>query len=307
MFALLLACTVADTPASVEKEKPLPYIYAEETEVTPSVDVAAVEEAAAAGIIRALQLRAPPVFPAYKAAMAASDAQCPNYYDYNGSVYWYDNCQSEGGSEFAGYSFYTLYDHVDDGAGSFYTGEALSGVSAVETPEGHHFEAGGNAVYYRVDHAAQSKDDTDYSYWISSVQGSFSYDGPEAEGSWLAEDVAPDLTYSAAYLPSQDGRYAVIDGSVGGLEGDISYLVFDGLTVWSPEISTCPEEPGGGFSVRGADGYWYDVTFDGATDWGQKVAPADCDGCGRLWFEGEELGTVCADFSTALAWGDSPW
>ena len=307
MFALLLACQPTAEPTTVEKEQPLPYIYEEEPLPSPAVDADMVAAAANAGLVRALELGAAPVFPAYKAAMAAADSGCPNYYDYNGSLYWYDNCMAEGGGSFSGYSFYQLYDHMDDGAGSVYNGEGLSGVSQVVTADGHRFEAGGSAYYYRIDHAAQSPDDATYSTWISVVQGAFGYDGTEAAGTWLTEGVAPDLTYYAAYVPALEGRTAVVDGSVGGLSGDISYLVFDNLTLWSPEISTCPQEPGGGFSVRGSDGYWYDVTFDGATDWGQQVAAADCDGCGRLWFEGEELGTVCVDFSSALGWGDAPW
>lgn len=304
---LLLACQQTAEPTTTEKEQPLPYIYEEEPLPEASIDETSVETAAKAGVERAMTLMATPVFPAYKAVMTAADSGCPNYYDYNGSVYWYDNCSSEAGSAFSGYSFYQLYDHISDGAGSEYTGEGLSGVSQVTTGDGHRMEVGGSAYYYRVDHAAQSQDDADYSYWISAVQGSFSYDGPEAAGTWLEEEVAPDLTFSAAYLPTQDGRYAILDGSIGGLEGEISYLVFDNLTLWGPEISTCPDEPGGGFSVRGADGYWYDVTFDGATDWGQTVKAADCDGCGKLWFEGQELGKVCADFSGMLNWGTSPW
>ena len=119
--------------------------------------------------------------------MQTADGGCPNYYDYNGSVYWYDNCNASGGGSFSGYSFYQRYEDVSDGAGNVYNGEGLSGVSRVETGDGHVFEAGGSAYYYRYDHTAQSEGDADYNYWISVVQGSFSYDGPEAEGTWLQE------------------------------------------------------------------------------------------------------------------------
>lgn len=307
MLALFLACQHAEEADVEKKEEPLPYIYEEEPLPDPSVDAASVETAVSAGLARALSLTAAPVFPAYQAAMVTAEPGCPNYYDYDGSVYWYDNCNTAGGGSFSGYSFYQRYDHMDDGAGSVYDGEALSGVSQITSGDGHTFEAGGSAYYYRVEHTAQSADDANYTTWVSVVRGAFAYDGPEATGTWLADGVSPDLTYYAAYVPSVDGRTAVVDGSVGGIEGDIAYLVFDNLTLWSPEVSTCSVEPGGGFSVRGADGYWYDVTFDGATDWGQKVSAADCDGCGRLWFEGEELGTVCVDFSSVLGWGDAPW
>jgi hypothetical protein len=124
MLALLLACQHSDTKPA-EKEQPLPYIYEEDTLPDASVDPAAVEAAAVAGLSRAMALRAGPVFPAYHAVMSTADGGCPNYYDYNGSVYWYDNCYSEMGTDYSGYSFYTLYDKVDDGAGDVYSGEAL--------------------------------------------------------------------------------------------------------------------------------------------------------------------------------------
>jgi hypothetical protein len=307
MLWILLACQAPQTGEEVEKEKPLPYIFEEEDLPEPSVDAAAVEAAALAGVERALQLRAQPVFTAYEAAMSASEAGCPDYYDYDGNMYWYDNCSTSGGGYWSGYSFYVRYQDLDDGSGNVYNGESLSGVSRIETPDGHVFEAGGAAYYYDLTHVAVDENDIDYTYFLSVVQGSFVYDGPETTGSWVEEDLSPDLVYTAAYVPSMDGHLASLDGSVGGLTGAIAYLVFDGLTLYDAALTTCPEEPGGGFSVRGSDGYWYDVTFDGATDWGETVRPNDCDGCGKLWFEGEELGQVCVDFRQLVDWKESPW
>lgn len=307
MLILLLACTSPEAVEVPEKEQPLPYIYEEEELPVPSVDASSVEAAALQGLQRALQLRAQPVFSAYSAAMSAADAGCPDYYDYEGNMYWYDNCSSSGGGYWSGYSFYVLYQDMDDGAGNLYNGESLSGVSRIETPDGHVFEAGGAAYYYDMTHSAQDESDIDYTYFVSIVQGSFAYDGPEASGSWVEEGVSPDLVYYGAYVPSLEGHLASLDGSVGGLSGEISYLVFDSLTLYDAALTSCPQEPGGGFSVRGSDGYWYDVTFDGAVEWGEQVQPAVCDGCGKLWFEGEEMGEVCVDFSSLVDWKESPW
>ena len=305
----LVGCAGTDGSANEEPEAsvPLPWIFEEETLAEPSLDAATAAAALQEGVAMAMARTAPAVFPSYEAAMDGQSAGCPDYYDYDGNVYWYDNCTGSNGSAFSGYSFYTRYDQLDGGDGLIYDGESLSGVARIGTPEGHVFEAGGSAYYYQAHHDAANDQDATYDYFVSIVQGSFSYDGPEAAGTWLAEEAAPDISFQGAYLPDMDARTAILDGSISGLSGAVEYMVFDALTVFSPAISTCPEEPGGGFSVRGADGYWYDVIFDGPMEWGETVERGACDGCGRLYFQGEELGEVCVGETEMLAWGVSPW
>lgn len=306
----LLACGGGGSGGGEEKEaveEPLPWIFEGDTLPEPSLTAEAAAAALLEGVALAMERTAVPVFPAYEAAMAGQSAGCPDYYEAEGNVYWYDNCTGSDGSGFSGYSFYTRYDQVDGGDGLIYDGEALSGVARVETPEGHVFDAGGSAYYYAAHHEGTGDADPSYDYFTSIVQGSFSYDGPEAAGTWVAEGEAPDITLQAGYLPALDARLAILDGSVSGLSGEVSYLVFDALTAFSPAISTCAAEPGGGFSARAADGYWYDVVFDGPLEWGQQVDRGVCDGCGRMYFQGEEVGEVCVGDLGLLAWGVAPW
>lgn len=304
----ILACDQADPKTNESSPTPHQYIYEEEELPPASLQPEDVEAAILEGVSLARDLTAQPVFPAYEAAMTGEDAYCPNYYDYQGNVYWYDSCASDNGGSFEGYSFYIRYTDMDDGAGNLYNGESLSGVSKVVTPEGYTFEAGGGAYYYDLYHAPANQSDTEYTYYISGVQGSFSYDGPEARDTWLTRDLAPDLTYTAAWVPSLGGGLVTIDGGISGLAGDIEYVVLDNLTLYSAALySTCPIEPGGAVSVRGPDGYWYDVTFDGPMDWGEEVPAETCDGCGTLYFQGEPLGEVCVDVSSLLDWEVSPW
>jgi hypothetical protein len=303
---LLLAC---EPEPSLKESTPTPHDYIYEEEVLPSASLSPeeVEAAITEGLSLALELTAQPVFPAYQAAMLGEDVACPNYYDYEGSVYWYDACTSAAGSRFEGYSFYIPYVDMDDGYGNLYNGEALYGVSKITTIEGYIFEAGGSAAYYDLTHIATSPQDIDYTYFVSAVQGSFSYDGPEAEETWLSEDLAPDLSYTGAWIPAYSGNLGALDGGIAGLSGSVEYLVMDNLILYSNGLSSCPEEPGGGVSVRGSDGYWYDVTFDGPIEFGEEVAAATCDGCGKLWFQGEALGEVCVDASLLIDWEVSPW
>lgn len=307
MLLLLIACQSNAEKETAATAVPVPYIYEGDDLPAASVSAADVEGAVAEGLSVAMSLMAPPVFPAYQAAMAGAENGCPNYYDYDGNLYWYDNCTTNGGSSYSGYSFYTTYEDVDDGAGSIYNGESLSGVAQIETGRGYRFEAGGSAYYYTLDHSKQNDSDADYTMFVSIVQGAFSYDGAEAENTWLSEDLAPDITFYAYYVPDYDGRVVSLDGSVGGLSGSLPYVVFDNLTLFEQGLSTCTREPGGGLSVRGTDGYWYDVIFDGPVEFGEQVDSSLCDGCGRLYFQGEEIGEVCADVSTMLAWEQSPW
>jgi hypothetical protein len=67
--------------------------------------------------------------------------------------------------------------------------------------------------------------------------------------------------------------------------------------------SECSSEPGGTVSVRDAEGEWYDVTFQGPVSGSSTSFPAECDGCGEVWFRGAPIGDVCPDLSTLQTWG----
>lgn len=306
MLTLLLACApTGDDSATKEAEyTPAPYIVPEEDPPTASFSAAELEGAIAEALSLAVALNGSAVFPSYFAVMEGADEDCPNYYETDGNVYWYDVCTSSHGTEFNGYSFYYYYDHYDPGDGGIYTGHAVAGVAQVWDAAGHTFEAGGTAYDLLIEGDG-------YQYWYSVAQGGFSYDGPEADGTWLEEGLAPDMVQTVYYVPDADAKGYALQGSVSGLTGTFSSAVFDGVTMLDSTFATyydaCPLEPGGLVSLRDNDGAWYDVLFDGYTD-AQPTTPEDlCDGCGQAYFRGEALGEVCVDFTGLNTWEGAPW
>jgi hypothetical protein len=299
-FALLAGCP-ADEPAPVDEtpEAPAPYIFEEDAPPVADLDVGELEAAIDAAVDLALTLNATPIFPAYQAAMVGSESACPSYYEADGNVYWYDQCTAGTGASFSGYSFYQVYENADFGDGALYNGQAVSGVAEVVTADGYTFQSGGSA--YILSSATET-----YTAYTSMIAGAFAWDGPEAEGTWLAEGVSPDVTmvaYNTAY-----GNFMQLDGGLSGLGGALDTVVFDTVVIYEEALgSTCPTEPGGVVSVRDASGSWYDVVFDGPAGFDAESDPSLCDGCGEAYFRGEPLGSVCADFTTLLAFEGAPW
>lgn len=305
IFLLLAACGTSadDSGAAADAPyEPAPYLVEEEDPPEPSFDADALADAIDQGLVAALAIQAEPVFAPYAQVMTAADAACPSYYEADGNVYWYDVCTSDAGTSFNGYSFYYLYDQYDGGDGILYDGQAISGVATVTEPDGHVFEAGGTAYHL-------SGENADYLIWYSIVQGGFSWDGEGSEGTWLAGGLAPTMAMTAYYVKAMDGRAFMVEGGVSGLAGDFDTVVLDGIVVWSDNVgAACPEEPGGSVSVRGADGGWYDVLFDGEQEYGEGLPDPDaCDGCGQAYFRGAPLGEVCVDFTWLAEWEVSPW
>jgi hypothetical protein len=98
------------------------------------------------------------------------------------------------------------------------------------------------------------------------------------------------LAFWLSGVSGSSGRGVALVGAVGGpLVG--SGLFFEDLyfgDVDGPDGQpACGAHPSGALSLRGDDGRWYDLAF------------TDCSGCGRVDFEGQDLGAACADI-TAL-------
>jgi hypothetical protein len=305
LLALLAAgCAPVEpdvTPAEVEE--PAPYIFDEEAPPVADLEAGDLEAAIESAIALSLTLNAAPIFPAYDAAMVGAEESCPAYYDYQGSQYWYDTCTASTGARYSGYSFYQLYDGYDAGDGSVYDGQTVYGVAEIVTPDGYTYEAGGSAQNLVATGPG-------YTYFSSVIAGSFAWDGPEAAGTWLETGVSPDITLLGYVIP-ESGNYIMLDGGLSGLGGDLDTVVFDAVVLFDfagPSGSPCPTEPGGVVSVRDGVGNWYDVVFDGPSEYGLEMSdPALCDGCGSAWFRGEPIGEVCADFTSLLDWEVSPW
>ena len=300
----LLACGEAQPPADTGVE-PVPYIYDAEEEATPTLtaDDVAVRIGEALGGL--WDISASPIFPAYHAAMAGSDDGCPNYYEYDGNAYWYDDCESDAGATFSGYAFdYVYADYPYKNV--LLNGEALYGVGSVSTSEGS-LSFGGSATFYTVTPDLPEDDANWYITAYNQVQGGFAGDGDDAAGTWLEAGEAPDLYTASYYVPSYEGRYIYADGAVTADDG--TPVVFDTLALYSANlIPECPDEPYGGMSVRDENGEWYDVVFHGPSEYGAETDPALCDACGDVWYHGELLGSACADFGSLTSWeGQTPW
>lgn len=301
---LILACAPGPVDSAVvEAYEPVPYEIPGADGVDPVFDAEAMSTAILDAIEVARSITGAPVMVAYNTVMASADDGCPNYYELDGNVYWYDQCTTASGSQFSGYSFYYGYTDYDGGDGNIYNGAQLYGVAQVWDAEGHQLDLGGSAADMVLTAA-----DGSYTYWYSVVQGSFAWDGAGTEGTWVSPGMAPDLTLTAIEYPAYDGHMFLVSGGVGGLSGAYETVVFDDLTLYDAGIGgDCPEEPGGTISVRDPNGYWYDVFLDGQLTTDDAVRDAACDGCAEVWYQGTSLGEVCADFTTLTTWEGAPW
>lgn len=283
--------------------EPAPYVVEEEEQPTPDFSAEELSTAVVEAIAAAFELRGDPVFPAYFAVMAEQEDGCPDYYEYNGNMYWYDQCTTDSNASYSGYSFYYSYDGYYPGDGLVYDGDVLYGVAQVVDSGGHTFVAGGQAGSITAE-----AEDGSYKYWQSVVQGGFSYDGPVSRGTWMEDGLAPDLSLLGYYVPSADAHAFVIDGGVSGLLGGFDTVVFSNVLAYDENAgNACANEPGGLISIRDIEGYWYDIVLDGPPDFGDEVDTSKCDGCGTAWYRGQEVGAVCADFSNLIDWGTQPW
>lgn len=111
-------------------------------------------------------------------------------------------------------------------------------------------------------------------------------DGPAdnrlaAPESWTGGPLEVDRL-EVGRLRSPSAALLTLDGALGGLVGRFGAAEVLGGAWWG--TGACTAEPSGLWSLRDADGRWYDVVFD-----------AVCDGCGVVSSAGLEPATVCLD------------
>ena len=310
----LLACTPQEEEVTpVEELLPSEYIYEESDPPTPTLseqDVAlAVQEALAV----ALEIDVQPLLDGYDGIMAYEEDGCPDYYESDGNLYWYDYCTTESGAYFSGYGFGYLYeDYLVDGYS--YNGQQVYAIAEIYGPDGSTWEGGGSLG--KLEALYVEEDNIPHTVGQMVINGSFGYDGPEADGTWLESGVVPDLAVVTYDVPENEvypdyvGKVLIVQGGLTGLGGDTDTVVLDVSASAEALGNNCPEELAGTVSVRDGDGLWYDVTFHGVEAFsGDTVDDADCDGCGDIWFRGEYVGQACLDdASNLVAWeGAVPW
>jgi hypothetical protein len=292
MLLLALVACHGGGPADSDVALPSPYISPEGDPATPPLDLARVATGLQAGIDRVAGLDAVPVFTAYDQAMIGQSGSCPAYYSDGGNTYWYDNCTSEVGTYFSGYGYTVVYQDYPDGYNNVWNGLGLYAQATVTDAAGHTFDAGGQA--YQLHGIG---DGVEYDQIV--VQGTFDWDGPGIDGTWMAEGLSPDLYEVKATYPDYGADYLNVDGGLSPLPGDVVAIAFDNIEIADPLIgASCSKEPSGSISVRAADGGWIDILYAGSMQ--ERVPPDECDGCGAAFYQGTPLGEVCADFSGLL-------
>ncbi|MCB9741134.1 MAG: hypothetical protein H6740_00715 [Alphaproteobacteria bacterium] len=315
-MTLLLALAACGDPAVEPLDSavpdPGPYIYEEEAPPEPALGLSEIEDAITEAVVNVFALNATPVIAGYATAMSGQEEGCPDYYSDGSNTYWYDYCTSADGSYFSGYGFIYEYEDYDAGDGYLYSGSQVYTVADVTNGDGYSFSGSGAATDLVLT-SDGGGDGVPHTVMYSIIQGTFSWDGPEATGTWLDLGQAPDLTIAAYNVPEETspnyhGNYVAMEGGVGGLGDGDTTVVLDGVAIFEASLaSTCPIEPSGLISVRDPSGNWYDVLFDGPAEVGAQSDVSACDGCGEAWYRGERVGQVCADFSALLEWEGSPW
>lgn len=296
-----------DTASSLDSPEDTPPYVVDEDPVQPALTLDQVSLAVSDAIRTARWIDGTTLFSGYAASLAHRTASCPytnpDYVELYAVDYWYDSCTTSDGTTFNGTGYGYLEDDYLSGATYYSNRDYFYGDATITTADGRRFLASGNASFTHYD-------DTTYDYGVISLStfGTFTWDDPAADGTWLAAGVNTTFSVYAVDYRAWGGRILVFDGGVARLDGTTNAFLFDQLVAANATYgSPCEEEPGGAVSVRDELGDWYDVYFDGAA-YGSDVAfPPECDGCGHVWFRGAWIGDVCPDLSLLLDWEEWAW
>ena len=308
------ADTLDAVDTTARPDAPTPWIYPEDaTEVTPSLSKATLAAAIDVAMDAALDVE-PQVIATLHAALfpmpeagTGDPTGCPFYltYDYGNAkaYYWQGECTAADGTRFSGSGYVSAFQDFADEFGNHFTGFDLSMAGRIEAADGTWLEGSGQAASYRneVEDAAG----------LSLVlDGTFGAGGPRAPQSpWLDGSRRPTLHVDGwIYIPT-GGTNVTVTGGLSGLDfpDGVSAVSLDGLTAREALAgASCQKELGGGAGVRGDDGNWYDVYFDGPVD-DEGETPADlCDGCGETWFRGRTVDATCVPANPYFKWIDAP-
>jgi hypothetical protein len=293
-------------------DDPSEYVYEGEEPPDASLSAAQIGTAIAEFFEVVFDLQGSAPVAVHDELFDAGDDYCPYAYPIDDPAYdhpgldgalWYGGCTAESGARYEGYGYRLAYRNYEAQAGQFYWGDAVFGQADMVSPSGESFRLGGTAYSLSIEVPAEQ-----YTSWLNLIEGSFSWEGQSGLETWLSGGLSPALTMQAFYSELYQGNLLILDGGVTGFDGPVDTVVLEGLTFISETLGNdCPQEPGGVLSVRDSAGEWYDVLFDGPTEFGDLVDPAACDGCGIVTYRGEVVGSACADLSHVLDWTSRPW
>lgn len=294
-----------------EEEEGSPYILDREDEDSPlhsleEVEASLVEVFAAVKRVDPMTLTA-----AYEGLRTSlGDSACPYYYTdadgetYYGYHYWFGGCSAGTGAAFSGYGYSFYYEPYVSGSTIYddYSYTQLFG--SITDRFGSELEMSGYAYHYTAG-TQGNPDRTGYAY----IQGDARWSDPQAEGSWLAEDLSVDLVWSWSYdADVEQGTGLSLSGAISGVPGSMNTALFESVYIYASDAgSACAQEPSGTISVRDAAGEWYEVEFQGPPWAGAPIFQPHCDGCGTVSWRGQQLGTICPEFEPLLDWETRPW
>ena len=288
-----------------EDEDPSEYTY-DDDEIEPLLSADEVTDAISDGIARTFAIDPFLVLETFDATWADGDSDCPSqnsdYYELYGYHYLYGGCTSDTDVYYDGtiygvhrgeYWSSSTYHYRDMGY--------WSGDWAVEYEDGTRYDQSGYFYMYEYEYTP--------SEWVSTYVrflGEVAHTGEDFEDTWLGDPLSTEFTIHSLGYPGY-GNYINLDGGISGLTGDATTIHFDTVYMGTNNYTSCEAEPSGVISIRDSDGEWYQVLFDGPAYSGAESFPPDCDGCGELWFRGEQLGEICPDFRTLTDWEETPW
>lgn len=313
MISLLAGCASTSqepdpepgSPAGASEVPPSDYVFEEGDLPEPTASLADITEALQVALDLTMTIHGAPVRDAYDAAMVGSTGACPYVYTTPDGSYWYDSCTASDGSEFDGYVFaYEEAGLFDPSSGLVLDYWYAFGGATVENARGDRLELAGSAVSVK---GTGTVDGTAYTIYQTDVGGTFQWDGPEAQGTWLSSGIDPDLISNVTSLPSLDQTAIFVSGGFGGF-ADGWAVAYDDNTIGDALLGLpCAAELSGTIGVRAPDGSWYDIQFQGSDGQDPDYDDARCDGCGDVFYQGEAMGEVCVDFGAMMAMGVAPW
>lgn len=307
---------VGDTSdTSARPDVPTPWIYPEDPddEVTPALATPTLQSALTTAISAALELDPRVVLDLHEALFPTPEAGsgdptgCPFYltYDYGTAkaFYWQGECTASDGTMFSGFGSVATYDDFVNEAGTF-DGYDVNMAGRIEAADGTFLEGSGQAGSYAG--AAG-----DLASTAAVIDGTFSAGGPRAPASvWLRGHRRPSLNVTGWTYKPTGGTNVTINGGISGLDfpDGVSAVSLDDVTAREALAgATCERELGGAAGVRGDDGNWYDVLFDGPLGEDAETPGELCDGCGETWFRGHSVDETCVDAKAYFDWTAAGW